>query len=97
MKAIGAKNSTIFTLFFIESGFLGMTGGLIGVIIGLILAYGFAFLGRLILGVSLIQASVSLGLIAGALLFSFMLGTIFGVLPALQASKLQPVDSLKSK
>ena len=97
MKAIGAKNSTIFTLFFIESGFLGMVGGLIGIVIGLILAYGFAFLGRLLLGVKLIQASVSLGLILGALLFSFVLGTLFGVLPALQASKLQPVDSLKSK
>jgi len=97
MKAIGAKNSTIFTLFFIESGFLGMVGGLIGIILGLILAYGFAFLGRLFLGVKLIQASVSLGLILGALLFSFVLGTLFGVLPALQASKLQPVDSLKSK
>jgi len=34
MKSIGAKNSTIFTLFFIESGLLGMVGGLIGIVLG---------------------------------------------------------------
>jgi len=97
MKAIGAKNSTIFTLFFIESGFLGMVGGLIGVLIGLVLAYGGAFIGRLVLGVNLIQANVSLSLIIGTLVFSFVLGTLFGVMPAMKAAKLQPVDSLRSK
>jgi len=95
MKAIGARNSTIFTLFFIESGFLGMVGGIIGIILGLILAYGLAAIGRLTLGSELIQASVSPGLIIGALMFSFVIGTIFGVLPAVQASKLNPVDSLR--
>ncbi len=97
MKAIGAKNSTIFALFFIESGFLGMTGGIIGVLIGLVLAYGGAFLGRLILGVNLIQANVSIFLIIGALIFSFILGTVFGILPAMRAASLQPVESLRSK
>lgn len=97
MKAIGAKNNTIFTLFFIESGFLGMVGGIIGVIIGMILAYGGAAIGRLALGVNLIQANVSPSLVIGSLIFSFSLGTIFGILPAMQAAKLQPVDSLRSK
>ena len=97
MKAIGAKNSTIFTLFFIESGFLGMVGGIIGIILGMTLAYGGAVIGRLVLGVDLIQASVSLPLILGTLIFSFSLGTIFGVLPAMKAAGLQPVDSLRSK
>ncbi len=95
MKSIGAKNSTIFTLFFIESGFMGSVGGIIGVLMGLIFAYGAAGLGRLILGTDLIQAEVSIFLIAGALLFSFLLGTIFGSLPAYQASKLKPVDSIR--
>jgi putative ABC transport system permease protein len=97
MKAIGAKNSTIFTLFFIESGFLGMVGGIIGIILGMVFAYGGAFIGRLVLGVSLIQARVSIELVIGALIFSFTLGTIFGILPAMRAAKLQPVDSLRSK
>lgn len=95
MKAIGAKNSTIFSLFFFESGFLGSVGGIIGVTLGMIIAYGLAFLGRLILGVELIQADISIYLIVGSLLFSFFLGTIFGVLPAIQAAKLHPVEALR--
>jgi putative ABC transport system permease protein len=94
MKSIGARNSTIFRLFFIESGFLGLVGGIIGTILGLILAYGLAFLGRLA-GFDLIQAFISPYLIIGALLFSFILGTLFGVLPAISASKMQPVEALR--
>jgi putative ABC transport system permease protein len=96
MKSIGARNSTIFTLFFIESGFLGLIGGLIGIILGLILSYGTAFIGSVILGSDLIRANVSLSLIFGALAFSFILGTICGVFPAYRASKLNPVESLRS-
>ncbi len=96
MKSIGAKNSTIFQLFFMESGFLGMVGGIIGILLGLIFAYGLAAIGQAALGSDLIQAEVSLFLIIGALLFSFILGTVFGVLPAYQASKMQPVESLRS-
>jgi putative ABC transport system permease protein len=95
MKSIGARNSTIFILFFLESGLLGMIGGLIGVILGLIFANGTAFIGSLVLGSNLIRASVSPGLILGALAFSFVMGTFFGVLPAYRASKLNPVDSLR--
>ena len=95
MKSIGAKNSAIFTMFFIESGLLGTVGGVIGILLGMGFAYGISFLGRLFLGSSLIQASINPLLIAGALVFSFVLGTLFGVLPAYQASKLNPVDSLR--
>jgi putative ABC transport system permease protein len=95
MKSIGARNSTIFTLFAIESGFLGLVGGIIGIVLGLSLAYGMAFIGSLALGSDLIQAHVSLGLILGSLAFSFTLGTGFGVLPAIRASKLHPVDALR--
>lgn len=96
MKSIGARNSTIFQLFFIESGLLGTVGGIIGVLLGLLFAYGMAFLGKAALKSDLIQANVSPFIIIGALLFSFILGTFFGVLPAYQASKMQPVDSLRS-
>ena len=95
MKSIGAKNSTIFLLFFIESGFLGAVGGIIGVIIGFTGATGFAFIGRLILQTELIAVSISLPLVIGALLFSFMLGSFFGTLPAVRASRLNPVDALR--
>ena len=96
MKSIGARNSAIFTIFFIESGLLGMVGGIIGIILGLVFAFGLSAIGRVALGSNLIQASISPVLVFGALLFSFVLGTAFGVLPAYQASKLNPVDSLRS-
>ena len=95
MKSIGARNSAIFTIFFIESGFLGIVGGIIGLAIGMSLAYGISALGRIFLGSGLIQASISLWLILLALSISFLLGSLFGVLPAYQASKLNPVDSLR--
>lgn len=95
MKSIGARNRTIFTLFFIESGFMGIVGGIIGIILGLILAYGFAAAGRAALGANLIQAHASLTLIFGSLLFSFVVGLIAGLVPALQAAKKHPVDALR--
>ena len=95
MKAIGARNSVIFILFFIESGFLGLVGGILGVIFGASLAYGLAFLGSVFLGSDLIRAEISLFLIVGSLVFSFVLGTFFGVLPAYRASRLAPVEALR--
>jgi len=95
MKAIGARNSTIFTLFFIESGFLGTVGGAIGVVIGYLLATALAFIGAMALGSGLISAHFSAELIIGALLFSFILGSFFGTLPAIQASRLNPVDAMR--
>ncbi len=95
MKSIGARNSNIFTIFFIESGFLGIVGGIIGVIIGLIFAYGSTFAARIVLGVGLIQAHASLFLIFGSLVFSFIVGLIAGLVPALQAAKKHPVDALR--
>ncbi len=95
LKSIGAKNSTIFILFFIESGLLGLVGGIVGVILGMIFAYGLAAIGRMALGANLIQAHVSLALILMALAFSFIVGLWAGVLPAYRASKKNPVDSLR--
>ncbi|MBS3102404.1 ABC transporter permease [Candidatus Woesearchaeota archaeon] len=95
MKSIGARNSSIFTLFFMESGFLGFVGGLIGVAIGVALANLFAFAGRQALGSDLIKADVSLALVFGSLLFSVIVGLIAGTVPAYHASKKNPVDALR--
>ena len=95
MKAIGARNSNIFALFFIESGLLGMAGGIIGIMLGVSLAKLVELLGQVALGTNLLQASFSPTLIIGSLLFSFIIGTIAGTLPARGASKLKPVDALR--
>lgn len=94
MKAIGARNSDIFLLFLIESGILGVVGGVAGIAAGIglsrLVAYAAASAGW-----SFIQTLFPWYLTFGALLFSFGIGAIAGTLPARQASKLKPVDALR--
>jgi len=93
MKAVGGTKKTIFTVFFVESGLLGMVGGIIGIILGVGLAELAVAIGRLVLG-DLLSVYFSPYIIVGALVFSFVFGTIAGTLPALQAAKLKPVEAL---
>ncbi|MCK4491202.1 MAG: ABC transporter permease, partial [Candidatus Altiarchaeales archaeon] len=95
MKAVGARNSDIMLLFLIESGTVGLVGGLIGCLIGASISKGLEYIAVTQLDQTLIQASITPELIIGALLFSFIVGCISGVLPARQASKLKPVDALR--
>ena len=95
MKAVGAKNSDILILFLIESGMLGLIGGLIGIGIGIGLSKIAEYIAAMQLGSNLLQASIDPVLIIGALVFSFLIGAVSGVFPAMQASKLKPVDALR--
>ncbi len=95
MKAIGARNEDILAIFLIESGLLGMTGGSLGILLGAALSKGVEFAAAQMWGPNLLQASIPWYLIAGALLFSFLAGTISGVLPARQASHMKPSDALQ--
>lgn len=95
MKSVGATNNNILIIFLIESGLLGLLGGIIGIIIGIGISKGVELGAFYYFGESLIKATIPFWLIAGALLFAFVLGTISGTLPARQASKLKPVDALR--
>jgi putative ABC transport system permease protein len=97
MKSIGARNSAIFYLFFIESGLIGMIGGLIGAGLGWTLANFLAYLGRNLLGGGLIRAEISIWLMVGSVIGSFLLGSVFGIIPAMRASRLHPVDALRRR
>ncbi len=94
MKAVGAKNSDILQIFLIESGFFGLAGGTIGIAAGVgiakvleIIAYQANF--------PLLKAYYGAPLLIGALFFSFVIGAVSGTLPALQASRLRPVEALR--
>lgn len=95
MKAVGARNSDVLWIFILESGLLGMAGGVIGVLLGIGLSKLVEFVAQGVMG-SLIQTAFPWYLIVGALAFSFCIGVISGVLPARQASKMPPVEALRS-
>ncbi len=94
MKAIGASTRQVFAIFFIESGSLGMAGGLLGMLIGVGLASGLTAVATQFLDTQLVQASFSPFLLIGSLVFSFVIGSLAGFLPALQAAKMPPVKAL---
>jgi putative ABC transport system permease protein len=96
MKSIGAKNSDILWIFLIESGLLGLVGGIVGAVIGLSGAIGIANIANNALGGNLFNVTISYPLLLSAIGFSFFVGIIFGVFPALQASKLKIVDALRT-
>lgn len=94
MKAIGARNSDIFFQFFIEAGLLGLIGGLIGVIFGVFIGYFGTLAINSFLG-SQASPQINLILVSSALLGSFILGSIAGIVPAMQAAKQNPVEALR--
>ena len=95
MKSIGAKNSDVLLIFLIESGLLGLVGGIIGVAMGLGMSFGASAIANSAFGSEILKVSFSLPLVLGAIGFSFFMGIISGVLPALQASKMEPVEALR--
>jgi len=94
MKAVGAKNSHVLTIFLIESGLMGLVGGIVGILLGLALStIASSLIGRFF-GISLaIVASPTL--ILSTLVGSFSIGAIAGLWPAWRAAKLPVVDALR--
>jgi putative ABC transport system permease protein len=94
MKAIGAKNSHIFMQFLIESGLLGLAGGLVGCVFGTLIGiFGVIAInnwigGDVVLGVDFV-------LIGGTLVGSFLIGSVAGIVPAMNAAKQNPVEALR--
>ncbi len=96
MKAIGARNRDILTIFLIESGLLGLVGGIVGATVGLGLAFAASTIAGQALGGIELTVGFSPLLVIGAVVFSCTIGLISGALPALQASRLNTVKALRS-
>ncbi|HEX7575347.1 MAG TPA: ABC transporter permease [Candidatus Methanoperedens sp.] len=95
MKAIGARNKDILLIFLFNAAFIGLVGGVLGIILGTMMS-GFmpALMGGLPMGRGGI-AIVTFNSIAMALSVSVGVGILAGIIPAYQASKLRPVDALR--
>lgn len=94
MKAIGATRGNILTLFILESGLLGMVGGLIGVGISYVFAKLIEF-GAASQDLDILKVDFDPVIVLEALLFTFVVGVIFGLIPAWRGSKLKPTEALR--
>jgi putative ABC transport system permease protein len=95
MKAIGARNQDVAKIFIIESGLLGFAGGAIGVALGYLISRGVSLAAASYLGDMFLITYFPLWLVLGGLGFSTIVGTLSGIFPALQASRKDPVESLR--
>lgn len=98
MKAIGAKNIDILMIFLLNSGLIGLVGGIGGIILGILGSGLVSYLGSSgggMTGNIFSNTAVTPGLLIFALGFSIFIGMIAGVIPAYRASKLNPVDALR--
>lgn len=87
-KALGARKRRILTQFLTEAAVLTLLGGIIGVLGGIALAY-------IISGVSAVPVAISGVSIVIAVLFSTLIGIIFGLIPSVKAANMNPIEALR--
>ena len=88
--ALGAKRSDIRNQFLVEAAVLCLIGGAIGLILAFILAQVFQNLADF-------PAPIGIGTAIGSMLFSAFIGLAFGSYPAIRASRLSPIEALRSE
>ncbi len=99
LKALGAADSDVKQLFFVEAGVMGLGGGVLGVFFGWLIGQALTLGTNIYLkrqdlpGVQL--SSVPWWLIGGAIGFAVLVSLIAGLYPASRAAKLNPVDALR--
>ena len=87
-KAVGATNKEIKFQFMAEALFISISGGLVGIIIGLALPFSVRFLTSFRIPISGLSAII-------AIVVSTLVGVLFGTVPATRAAQLDPVESLR--
>lgn len=85
-KALGARREDILNQFLIEAIVLSIMGGLLGVILGMLISVGIN---------RILATEINFAYVVLAFGFSVVIGIVFGVAPAIRASKLSPIDALR--
>lgn len=87
-KAIGARRKDIMVQFLVEAVMMTFTGGVAGISLGVLVSLLITFIAQWAIQISLISIFV-------ATLFSVLIGIGFGLWPAMQASRLNPIEALR--
>jgi putative ABC transport system permease protein len=99
MKAIGASDGDVRTLFFAEAGAMGALGGILGVALGWTIGQAINFGTNIYLKRQALPPehfwSVPWWLVAGAIVFAFIVSLVSGLYPAGRAARLDPVQALR--
>ena len=88
-KALGAKNNVILTEFLMESAFLCILGGLIGLLLVFLLT-------KVATAAFQFPIFLSPGIIGIAIFICILAGILAGIIPALRAAKMNPVEAIRS-
>ena len=94
-KAVGARRSDILMQFLVEAVVLALLGGVIGVLLGFLLSLLGTFVLVVVFQAEGAQATVTLGSVLLATAISMAIGVFFGLFPAMQASRLNPIEALR--
>ncbi|MAG38030.1 hypothetical protein CMI45_01435 [Candidatus Pacearchaeota archaeon] len=94
MKAVGSPNSAIFNIFLFESSLLGFIAGAVGVLVGFTIT---SIVGSILdgMGWGFLSPYYHPYLFIGLIAFATITGAISGVIPAIKASKIKPVNALR--
>ena len=87
-KAVGARKEQILAQFLIETLTLSVLGGVLGIFLGIAIAWFMTYSG-------LMASQVALSNILLAFFFSLMIGLFFGIYPAYRAANLHPIEALR--
>ncbi|MGV8177019.1 MAG: ABC transporter permease [Candidatus Bilamarchaeaceae archaeon] len=90
LKALGASRNDILLLFVFESALIGISGGVVGILIGAGLAFMIGSIGG-------IMIVITPQLVAFSLFFSVSVGAIAGFIPARRAAELDPVKAMREE
>ena len=95
-RAVGARRRDIVAQFLAESVAISGTGSLLGLALGLGGAFAFTAVMRA-RSEALIYAAVTLQTVAASLAAALVIGVVFGLYPAVRASRLPPVDAIRAE